>query len=46
MKTDQQICPNCGIDEIAIFYGVENVSTNSGLLLSTKGKAVNFPNKA
>ncbi len=43
MKSVQTVCPNCGAKEISVFYEVENVPTNSVLLLSTQKEAINFP---
>lgn len=46
MKTVQQTCPNCEFNNISIFYEVQQVPTNSVLLLTSKEEAMNFPTGA
>lgn len=37
------VCPSCGQAEVALFYQVAKVPTNSVLLLTSKKRAENFP---
>lgn len=43
MKPIQTACPNCGTQQVSVFYEVENVPTNSVLLLDTQEEALSFP---
>jgi len=43
MKFVNETCPNCGKQQLSVFYQVEKVPTNSVLLLSTQEEALNFP---
>lgn len=43
MKPVNETCPNCGTQHVSVFYEVENVPTNSVLLLSTQEEALSFP---
>lgn len=36
-------CPNCGHDELAIFYEVRDVPVHSCLMMSSEEEATNFP---
>ena len=45
--SDRQIkhsCPNCGHDELTVFYEVRDVPVHSCLMMSDRKEAVDFPN--
>lgn len=42
-RTIQHTCPNCGHQELSIFYEVRNVPVHSCLMMSEREKALNFP---
>ena len=39
----EAVCPNCGCQELSIFYEVRNVPVHSCLMLSTRQEALDFP---
>ena len=41
--TTKHSCPNCGHQELAIFYEVSNVPVHSCLMMSSREEALNFP---
>lgn len=43
MKRIDEQCPNCAHSTMLAFYELQNVPTNSVLLLSTQEEALNFP---
>ena len=45
-QTQQKIkhsCPNCGHQELSVFYEVDNVPVHSCLMMSSQAEAQNFP---
>ena len=42
-KKVEHSCPNCGHNELEVFYEVRNVPVHSCLMMSTQAEAVNFP---
>ena len=43
IKVKEHICPNCGHQELLVFYEVSNVPVHSCLMMSSQHEAVNFP---
>lgn len=42
-KVQEHTCPNCGHQELAVFYEVSNVPVHSCLMMSSQHEAINFP---
>ncbi|MDJ0510220.1 MAG: class I SAM-dependent methyltransferase [Crocosphaera sp.] len=42
-RSVEHTCPNCGHQEIQLFYEVKNVPVHSCLMIPTKEEALNFP---
>ena len=42
-RTIRHTCPNCGHQELSVFYEVRNVPVHSCLMMSNREEALNFP---